>query len=98
MGTQRFLALTLATSLTISLAVNAASAAESPTPPLAPGKPAGVHQADIWDLKSLAVIGGGAILVVGFALLISDGSVVTTQIPAGIGNSSVFTPTTTTSK
>jgi hypothetical protein len=62
---------------------------------LAPGKLAGVEQAQVWNVKTLAVIGGGAVLIVGFALLISGGTSVTTPISGGAGNSAVVSPTTT---
>jgi hypothetical protein len=66
--------------------------------PLAPGKPAGVKQAAIWDPTTLAVIAGGTAAVVGFALLISGGTSVNTPIGGGSGNSVVFSPTTTSTK
>jgi hypothetical protein len=42
--------------LIMSFLVNTAHAAVT----LAPGKPAGVDQAQVWDVKNLAVISGGA--------------------------------------
>jgi hypothetical protein len=80
--------------LTMSFLVNTAHAAVA----LAPGKPAGVDQAQVWDLKTLAVISGGAVLIVGFALLISGGTSLTTPISGGAGNSTVVAPTTTSTK
>jgi hypothetical protein len=82
---------TAAILLTMSLLVPTAQAA-----PLAPGKPAGVNQAQVWNIKTLAVIGAGLGLTVGFALLISGGTSVTTPISGGAGNSVVVSPTTTT--
>ncbi len=66
--------------------------------PLPPGKPAGMAQAQIWSVGTLAVIAGGTAAVVGFALLIKGGTSVTTPIGAGSGNSVVFAPTTTTTQ
>ena len=82
--------------LAMSLLVNTAYAAN--TGALAPGVPAGVTDAQSWDVKTLAVIGGGAVLIVGFALLISDGtSSITTPINGGGTPAAVSSATTTTS-
>jgi hypothetical protein len=89
-----FARLSAVTVLALILAMPSGYAA----PALAPGKPAGVKQAAIWDPVTLAVIAGGTAAVVGFALLISSTTPVATSIAGGSGNSVVFSPTTTTTQ
>jgi hypothetical protein len=89
-----FARLSAVTLLALLLAMPSVNAA----PPLAPGKPAGIKQAEIWNMTTLAVIAGGTAAVVGFALLISSTTPATTSIGGGSGNSVVFSPTTTTTK
>jgi hypothetical protein len=78
------------------LAVIPSYAAAPMQAPLAPGKPAGVSHAQMWNAATLGVIAGGTAAVVGFALLIKGGTSVVTPISGGGGNSVVFSPTTTT--
>jgi hypothetical protein len=78
------------------LVVMPSYAAAPAQPPLAPGKPAGVDNAQMWNAATFGVILGGTAAVVGFALLIKGGTSVVTPIRGGGGNSVVFSPTTTT--
>ena len=65
--------------------------------PLAPGAPAGVGHAQIWNAKNLAGVAGGVGLIVAFSLLISGGSsIVTSSISGGSGNFVIVPITTTT--
>ena len=86
--------LSAVTLLAVTLAMPSSYAAQ----PLPPGKPAGLKQAELWDITTLAVIAGGTAAIVGFALLISSTTPPTTSIGGGTGNSVVFSPTTTTTK
>ena len=86
MTMQKFAALLL----TMSWLINTAYAE-----PLPPGKPAGVDKAQVWNLETLAVITGGAALIVGFSFVLSGSTNVVTPIAGANGNSILLTPTTT---
>jgi hypothetical protein len=86
------------TVLALNLAIPPVTAQPLTAQPLAPGKPAGVKQANVWDPTTLAVIAGGTAIVVGFALAISSTTPAIGTISGGAGNSVVVTPTTTTTR
>jgi hypothetical protein len=84
--------LTAVTFLSLTLVMPASYAAG----PLPPGKPAGVKQADLWDLTTLGVITLGAAMIVGFSLAITSTTPPpATSISGGSGGSLTVSPTTT---
>ncbi len=71
----------------LTLALSATGALADNTVPLAPGKPAGLHQAQFEDSNGMLIVAGAALVGIGVALSV-----------AGNGSAPVATtPTTSTS-
>ena len=80
----------LATVLALALSVPGALA--SNTVPLAPGKPAGLHQAQLDDSNAMLVVAGAALVGIGIALAVTgDSSAPVATTPAATSTSTTGT-------
>ena len=73
----------------------ATSALAAETAPLAPGKPAGVHQADLGIGKGALIIGLGAAAVIAAIAIVVSNNGSNTPTPGTLGNPGSVTPGTT---
>jgi len=70
----------------------ASSALAAETAPLAPGKPAGVHQADLGISKGVLIIGLGAAAVITAVAIVVSNNGSNTPPPSTFGNPSGTSP------
>jgi hypothetical protein len=81
-----------ALTLTLTLGLAAPAALANSFVPLAPGKPAGLHQAQSEDDNRIWIVAGAALVGIGIALAVSDNN---SSSPTATAPSTISTTTTT---